>query len=141
MKKKNICFYLTLQLIIIASFVSINGCGDNPEIGIGPIKEVKLEAQVNEDMANKGKAIFEAKCVSCHKFNEKLVGPPLAGITKKRKPEWIMNMITNVDMMLDNDEQAQKLLETCKTRMNVDVLSVSDARDVLEYMRQNDGEK
>jgi mono/diheme cytochrome c family protein len=138
MKKKNICFYLTLQLIIIASFVSINGCGDNPEIGIGPIKEVKLEAQVNEDMANKGKAIFEAKCVSCHKFNEKLVGPPLAGITKKRKPEWIMNMILNPVEMTQKNPAAQELYRQFLVQMTYQDVTQDDARNLLEYFRSLD---
>jgi hypothetical protein len=49
--------------------------------------------------------------------------------------------VTNVDVMLDNDEEALKLLESCSTRMRVETMSISDARDVLEFMRQNDGEK
>jgi len=46
-----------------------------------------------------------------------------------------------VDVMLDNDTEAQKLLQSCDTRMTVEVLSIGQARDVLEFMRQNDGEK
>jgi mono/diheme cytochrome c family protein len=138
MKKKNICFYLTLQLIFFASIVSINGCGDNPEIGIGPVKELKLEPQVNEDMANKGKVTFEAKCVSCHKFNEKLVGPPLAGITKKRKPEWIMNMILNPVEMTQKNPAAQELYRQFLVQMTFQDVTQDDARNLLEYFRSLD---
>jgi hypothetical protein len=46
-----------------------------------------------------------------------------------------------VDIMLEQDEEAQKLLELCLMRMPNQNVSVGDARDILEFMRQNDGEK
>jgi len=114
----------------------------DPATGIGLVRDVVLNSPLEQDKVDRGLVIYEKNCKSCHTLDDqRLVGPGWKDVTHRRKPEWIMNMITNVDMMLDNDEQAQKLLETCKTRMNVDVLSVADARDVLEFMRQNDGEK
>jgi hypothetical protein len=71
----------------------------------------------------------------------RLVGPGWTGVTKKRKPVWIMNMVTNVDMMLETDEEAQKLLELCLVRMPNQNISETEAREVLEFMRHNDGEK
>ena len=52
-----------------------------------------------------------------------------------------MNMITNVDVMLAQDPEAQKLLELCLVRMPNQNVSIGDARDILEFMRENDGEK
>jgi hypothetical protein len=52
-----------------------------------------------------------------------------------------MNMITNVDVMLDKDPQAQALLEECLTRMPNQNITPEDARGVLEFMRKNDLEK
>jgi len=113
----------------------------NPK-GIGEVKNVALTDPLEESMLKSGKAIYEMKCSACHKLTEqRVVGPGWAGITNKRRPEWIMNMITNVEVMLEEDSVAQKLLEECLTRMPNQGLSVSDARDVLEYMRQNDVEK
>lgn len=110
----------------------------NPK-GIGEVKEVTLTDPLNGEMINKGKSIYEMKCSSCHKLtDQRVVGPGWAGITNRRRPEWIMNMITNVNVMLDQDPTAQKLLEECLTRMPNQGLSIGDARDVLEYMRQND---
>ena len=51
-----------------------------------------------------------------------------------------MNMITNVDMMLEQDPEAQKLLEECLVRMPNQNLTREDARKVLEFQRRNDGE-
>jgi len=52
-----------------------------------------------------------------------------------------MNMITNVDMMLEKDPEAQKLLEQCLVRMPNQNINQDDARKILEFMRQNDGVK
>jgi hypothetical protein len=52
-----------------------------------------------------------------------------------------MNMITNVDMMLEKDPAAQKLLEECLVRMPNQNLTTDEARKVLEFQRSNDGEK
>ena len=82
------------------------------------------------------------KCQSCHKLtDEKLVGPGWQGVTKRRAPNWIMNMITNVDMMLESDPEAQRLLEECLVRMPNQNLNKEESRKVLEFMRKNDGEK
>jgi len=135
---KNNLISKILKLMIVLAFVAISGCGDDPEIGIGPIKEVKLDAQINQDMANKGKAIFEQKCISCHKFNEKLVGPPLAGVTKKRKPEWLMNMMLNPIEMTQKNPAAQELYRQYLVQMTFQDVTQDDARSILEYFRSMD---
>lgn len=110
--------------------------------GVGEIKSVNLSNPLDQNMVSKGKAIYEMKCSACHKLTEqRVVGPGWLGLTKIRKPEWIMNMITNVDMMLAEDPTAQKLLEECLVRMPNQNISIGDARDILEFMRKNDGEK
>ena len=110
--------------------------------GIGQVKNVTLHNPLEADRVSRGLAIYEMKCSACHKLTEqRVVGPGWKGITQNRKPEWIMNMITNVDVMLDQDAEAQKLLELCLTRMPNQNVSIGDARDVLEFMRQNDGEQ
>jgi cytochrome c len=115
---------------------------DNDGKGIGQIKEVTLNTPLEQERIGRGKAIYEMKCSACHQLTDKrVVGPGWHGVTSRRKPEWIMNMVTNVDMMLDQDKEAQKLLELCLTRMPNQNVSVGDARDVLEFMRQNDSQK
>jgi mono/diheme cytochrome c family protein len=104
--------------------------------------DVQLTNPLNAQWVNEGKSIYEVKCQACHKLtSEKLVGPGWAGVTKKRKPEWIINMITNVDMMLEQDPEAQRLLEECLVRMPNQNLSKDEARKVVEFQRSNDGEK
>jgi mono/diheme cytochrome c family protein len=105
-------------------------------------EDVQLTNPLNAQWIEEGKGIYDVKCQACHKLtNERLVGPGWAGVTKKRKPEWIINMITNVDMMLETDPEAQKMLEECLVRMPNQNLTKDDARKVLEFQRSNDGEK
>jgi cytochrome c5 len=117
---------------------------NQPEVHGNEVKEsdITLGTPLDQKMVTSGKGIYELKCQSCHRLTEeKLVGPGWKGVTQKRKPVWIMNMITNVDMMLETDPEAQKLLEQCMVRMPNQNISKDEARSVLEFMRSNDGEK
>lgn len=145
--------FLILASIILISFAcgskeSSNGSAkplptkkekaDNGK-GIGEIKNVALNNPLDAAMVSRGKAIYEMKCSACHKLTpNRVVGPGFKGVTDRRKPEWVMNMITNVEVMLDKDPTAQKLLEECLTRMPNQNLSIGDARDVLEFLYSND---
>lgn len=117
---------------------------DKPETHGTEMKEgdLTLSTPLDQTMVTAGKATYELKCQSCHKLTEeKLVGPGWKGVTTKRQPLWIMNMITNVDMMLETDAEAQKLLELCMVRMPNQNINQEEARKVLEFMRSNDGVK
>lgn len=105
-------------------------------------EDVKLTNPLNGQWVSEGKSIYDVKCQACHKLtDEKLVGPGWSGVTKRRSPDWIINMITNVDMMLEKDPAAQRLLEDCLVRMPNQNLTREEARKVLEFQRSNDGEK
>ena len=105
-------------------------------------EDVHLTTPLNAQWVAEGKSIYDVKCSACHKLTEeKLVGPGWKGVTQRRKPEWILNFITNVETMLATDAQAQKLLEECLVRMPNQNLNIEEARKVLEFQRSNDGEK
>ncbi|GBC87907.1 MAG: cytochrome c [Hydrogenobacter thermophilus] len=105
--------------------------------GIGPIKEVQL-GPIDQNLVKKGKEIFDSKCATCHKLEERYVGPPLKGVTKRRKPEWIMNMILNPTEMEQKDPIAKQLLSEYLTQMTFQNVSQEDARAILEYLRSVD---
>lgn len=115
---------------------------NQPETHGAEVKSIELTHPLNQDWVKAGKGFYELKCLACHKLtNEKLVGPGWKDVTKRRQPVWIMNMITNVDMMLEKDAEAQKLLEQCLVRMPNQNLTQDDARKIIEFMRSNDGEQ
>lgn len=110
--------------------------------GFGKFKDVDVPAHLDEKLASSGQKVFDVKCASCHRLDDKkLVGPGWKGVTERRTPAWIMNFVTNVDENLDKDPQSMAMLEECLVRMPNQNLTDQDARDVLEFMRKNDGVK
>jgi len=141
--------------LFILSFAILTSCGDSSNQGgteptvsaaaevhpemIQP-SEIDVTTPLNAEWVDAGKQTYELKCQSCHKLSdERVVGPGWAGITNRREPAWIMNMILNVDMMLEKDPEAQKLLEQCLVRMPNQNLTKEESREVIEFMRHNDG--
>ena len=115
----------------------------DPKRGLGNFDESNVDvSSFNKEMADAGKQIAEVKCTSCHKTTEeRLVGPGWKGVTERQTPHWIMNFITNPDPMIDVDPELQSQLELCLVRMPNQGLSDTDAREILEYMREIDGAK
>jgi mono/diheme cytochrome c family protein len=110
--------------------------------GLGKFTNVRLTHPLDDSMVARGNALYDSKCISCHKLtDEKLVGPGWKGVTDRRTPEWIMNFITNTNVMLDSDLVAQQLIVVCVTRMPNQNLGDDQARAILEFMRKNDGKK
>ncbi|WP_345163446.1 cytochrome c [Nibribacter koreensis] len=107
--------------------------------GIGPVKSVEVGADIDQALAANGKSLFEGKCSACHQLSDqKIVGPGLAGVTERRKPEWLMNMIINPEEMTKKDPEAKKLLAEHLTQMTNQNVNEQDARALLEFLRQND---
>lgn len=103
-------------------------------------ENVNVGPGLDAALADAGEKISGVKCASCHKYtDERLVGPGWKGVTERRKPEWLMNFITNPDPMIDKDPEVQAQLELCLVRMPNQGLTDDDARQILEFMRKNDG--
>jgi len=115
----------------------------DPKRGLGKFDETNVDvSKFDAAMAAEGKKIAEVKCTSCHKpTEEKLVGPGWKGVTTRQTAHWIMNFITNPDPMINVDPELQKQLEICLVRMPNQGLNETEARQVVEYMREIDGAK
>jgi len=50
----------------------------------------------------------------------------------------LMNFITNPDPMIDKDPELQAQLELCLVRMPNQNVAESQAKAIVEYMRNND---
>lgn len=151
MKKFNIIWFVGIALMIYAC-----GSGDTeetPEVeeqevpesiqegkGIGQVDNVELTDPLDPEMIARGREHFVKQCRDCHKLDSKeLIGPGFESITNKRRPEWIMNMITDTNLMLELDPTARELLGLAERRaMPHQHLTVEEARDMLEFLRQND---
>lgn len=107
--------------------------------GIGPITSITL-AEIDEAMVAEGEVIFKAKCSACHKITKRFVGPGLAGVTERRTPEWIMNMILDPELMVAENQIAKDLLAEYLAPMANQNLTETEARQILEYLRTKKAE-
>jgi mono/diheme cytochrome c family protein len=104
--------------------------------GVGQIKDLPLDPQINQEMVEEGEAIFKTNCTACHKVEKRFIGPSPKGIMERRSPEWIMNMILDPQLMVEQDRCAMDLLvEFNGAAMANQNLTVDQARAILEYFR------
>ena len=104
--------------------------------GIGPIKNLTFDENINQKLATKGASIFKQKCTACHKADKKLIGPAMKGIYERRTPEWVMNIMLNPTEMLESDPIALALLkEYNNIKMINQNLTEDEARSIAEYLR------
>lgn len=104
--------------------------------GVGPIKNLELSAQIDEEMVARGMELFITNCSACHKVDKRFIGPSPKGIMKRRSPEWIMNMILDPQLMVEQDRCAKDLLiEFNGAAMANQNMTEEQARDILEYFR------
>ncbi len=129
-----------IMLMTVATGLGLNvlnaATTDLPK-GVGPVTELKLDP-LDTKLATKGKELFVSKCSACHKMEERYVGPALKGITSRRSPEWVMNMIMNPQEMTQKDPEAQKLLEEYLMQMTFQNVTQPETRSILEYFRHYD---
>jgi mono/diheme cytochrome c family protein len=84
-----------------------------------------------------GDALFKANCTQCHAVNEKVVGPALAGITKRRPTSWIVSWVHNpAKVIAGGDEYAVKLFSDYgKQQMpSFPQLSKKEIEDIIAYV-------
>jgi cytochrome c len=104
--------------------------------GIGPITEEVKVGPVDKALAAQGEKLFTAKgCTACHKASEKYVGPALGGVTERRTPTYVMNMMLNPQEMYEKHPVARGLLAEFMTQMPNLALPKDEARAIMEYLR------
>lgn len=104
--------------------------------GVGPITDLTLNDEIDQEMATKGEEIYNQMCLACHRVGKKFIGPAPDKILERRSPEWVMNMILNPEGMVKEDPLAKDLLiEFNGSPMANQSLTEEQARAVLEYFR------
>jgi cytochrome c oxidase cbb3-type subunit 3 len=110
------------------------GSSSMSDKGVGPITELVL-GEIDQSLVTTGKNLFVTKCSACHKIDKRFVGPGLRGVTERRSPEWIMNMILDPDKMVKENPAAKQLLAEYLSPMANQSLTETEARAILEYFR------
>jgi cytochrome c len=103
--------------------------------GIGPVTERLDLGEIDMDLANEGREIFESVCVACHQLDATISGPMLRNVVERREPEFIMNYIQNPAEMRERHPEGQQLDEDYTIQMVNMGTSLEDARALLEYLR------
>lgn len=135
--------YHSIPVIILASVGIVFSSFNNPDFqtqdkGIGPVKELKL-GPVDKKLAGQGQQIFSSKCVACHSLDQQIIGPALRNVTKRRTPEFIMNMILNPTNMEKDDPVTKDLHKKyIATPMTNQGFTQDEARSLLEYLRSSE---
>jgi cytochrome c oxidase subunit 4 len=103
--------------------------------GYGPIKEVIDVGPLDTARALRGKEIFEMKCATCHKLDERYTGPPLRGVTNYRSATFIMNQVLDPAQNVSKHPDMQAMLRTYFTIMTNQNVTPEQARTLVEYLR------
>jgi mono/diheme cytochrome c family protein len=90
-----------------------------------------------------GDALFKGNCAQCHAVNDKVVGPALAGISKRRPIGWIIPWVKNSSKVVaSGDEYAVKLFnEYAKQQMPSFQLSDKEITSIVAYVTSQEGSK
>lgn len=104
--------------------------------GVGEVKDMPLGDEIDQEMVARGAELFKTNCTACHKVDKRFIGPSPKGILNRRSPEWIMNMILDPQLMVEQDRCAKDLLiEFNGAAMANQSITLDEARDILEYFR------
>lgn len=151
---------LLFLFIILSSLILVNACGGNSdesnsstqnqavnksntsglsdwefENGFGPVKKKLNLGPIDKTMASEGEKIFESKCASCHKLDERYVGPAQRNVLQRVTPEFFMNMVLNPDENIEKHPHAKDMLAQYLQKMTNQNVNLKDARALLEYFR------
>lgn len=88
-----------------------------------------------------GDALFKGNCAQCHAVNDKVVGPALAGIAKRRPIGWIIPWVKNSSKVVaSGDAYAVKLFnEYAKQQMPSFALTDKEITSIVAYVTSQEG--
>jgi cytochrome c len=155
MNKKAHFGIVAICLLALVSLSSIDGCSSAPETdaerlarwqagqlttfeeqhGIGPITADIQLGPVDQAKAALGAEIFKTKCMTCHRLDSKLTGPPLRTIVKTRSAAYVMNQILNPELMGKLHPDGKKMVAQYMQQMTIQGITHDDATNLVEFLR------
>jgi mono/diheme cytochrome c family protein len=85
-----------------------------------------------------GEKLFTANCTSCHAINEKVVGPALKDVHKRREAAWLTKWIKNSQALVKSgDATAVALYKENNESVMTSFTNLSDAQiaSIIEYVK------
>ena len=105
------------------------------EHGIGPFTSVVELGPIDASLVARGQDSYEMKCLSCHRMEDRFVGPPLGEILALRSATYVLNMIMNPMEMTQRHPEAKALLAQYMSIMPYQNIAQDEAKAILEYLR------
>ena len=164
MRRNPVSFALTVGmalLVVLFGFTLLSAAGlagfaaDDAEVGQcgvgGPADNVnprqlpaESKKRPNSPEAAEiaaGDALFKSNCAQCHAVNEQVVGPALAGISKRRPMSWILPWVKNSSKLVaSGDEYAVALFDKySKQQMPSFALSDKEIISIVAYINSTEG--
>jgi len=101
------------------------------------------DAPIDRQMAAAGERWYRQRgCLACHTLEgNDVLGPTMAGISRRRDYEWFRGMVMRPDSMLRDDPVARELLEIYRVPMPNQGVSDLHTRAIWEYLRMRDRER
>lgn len=98
------------------------------------------DAPIDRELADAGERWYRVRgCLACHALEGgDVVGPPMAGITRRREYEWFKGMVMRPDSMLREDPVAQELLQIYRIPMPDQGVDELRTRAMWEFLRERD---
>jgi cytochrome c551/c552 len=102
---------------------------------------VNPEVSDSEEAISAGKSIFNANCRTCHRLDQKNVGPALRGVTDRHSIDWNKRFIRNSQLLIaSGDPEALAIYNEFNQLVmpNHEFLSDDDLMNLLAYIEYGD---
>lgn len=102
---------------------------------------VNPEVSDSEEAISAGKSIFNANCRTCHRLDQKNVGPALRGVTDRHSLDWTKRFIRNSQVLIaSGDAEAVAIYNEYNQLVmpNHEFLSDDDLMNLLAYIEYGD---
>ncbi len=88
-----------------------------------------------------GDALFKDNCAQCHAVNEQVVGPALAGISKRRPMSWIVPWVKNSSKVVASGDEYAVALYTKFNKQQMPSFALSDKEiaSIVAYINSEEG--
>ncbi|WP_154852253.1 c-type cytochrome [Cyclobacterium xiamenense] len=116
-------------MVLIFLFIGLQAYAVDPEV------------PDSEDAISAGQSIFNANCKTCHRLDQKLIGPALRGVTERRELDWTKRFILNSQAVIQSgDATAVALYKEYNNAVMPahDFLSDGDLMNLLAYIEYGD---
>ncbi|MDQ4141106.1 MAG: c-type cytochrome [Bacteroidota bacterium] len=133
--KSTYSFFLSLLFLL---FTVLTSFAQGEQASVSQDGLTAGTASGDDAVAAAGETLFKNNCASCHAIGEKVVGPALRDVHKRRKLPWLKSWIRNSSQMVQSgDKEAVALFnEYDKQQMPSFAFSDDQLTSIIKYIEK-----